>query len=232
VTVMPTERPPGSLAPRTCRPVPLDEFGALLLAEAVTPERVTDIVRRLVGDELRIGPSSVGPGGIASATTRGRLGPLRCGRLAGDPCLVLIWAPVALAISLDLGLRKVSFLAHVCLRLHVRTRPCAPLSITVDIDAPTEGDVAVRLFTPGTVGKYLVRVGGVEQEINRQVREHVQTMLSSPEARHYTWIDLPELIQLAWSENLARAGTGPTSRLRRDAEIGAPERTASARDAR
>jgi hypothetical protein len=28
-------------------------------------------------------------------------------------------------------------------------------------------DVAVRLFTPGAVGKYLVRLGGVEQEINR-----------------------------------------------------------------
>jgi hypothetical protein len=84
------------------------------------------------------------------------------------------------------------------------------LSITVDIDAPTEGDVAVRLFIPGAVGKYLVRLGGVEQEINRQVREYVQTMLSSPEARRYTWIDLPELIQLAWSENLARASrSGP-----------------------
>ena len=51
-----------------------EEFTDLVLMAAAPPDRIGEVVARLIGDHIKIGPLAVGPGGIASAIARGKRG--------------------------------------------------------------------------------------------------------------------------------------------------------------
>ncbi len=48
-----------------------EEFTQLVLIAAAPPNRVGELVARLVGERITIGPIAVGPGGMGSATAWG-----------------------------------------------------------------------------------------------------------------------------------------------------------------
>ena len=50
------------------------EFGVRFVHEAVTDERVADAIAAIAGDSVEVGPLSAGPGGLARARAKGRIG--------------------------------------------------------------------------------------------------------------------------------------------------------------
>jgi hypothetical protein len=188
--------------PNSSRSLPLDQFGAGLLRAAVTPERVAEIVRRILGGEFEVGPLDVGPAGIASASARARLGTIRAGSVEGDPSAMRVRIPVALSVRVRLGASSTRFLAHATVELALHVDTCPPLGIAVTVHDPSDQEVALRLMVSTAGRRFLLGLGGVDGTLRRHVREFVRDAVTSPEARRYLHIDLVEVIERAWQQDL------------------------------
>jgi hypothetical protein len=188
--------------------MPLDQFGARLLRAALAPDRVAQIVRRVVGDEFDVGPVGVGPGGIASATARGRLGTVVASSCPDDPCRLRVRVPVALAVKVFLGFEVTGFVAHATVELGLRVDPCMPLGIVVAVSEPSAADVTLRLVVPRVARRLMAAVGGVDAVLNRYVCEYVRDAVRSPQAQRYLCIDLADVIEQAWDRGMFARGEG------------------------
>jgi hypothetical protein len=189
-------------------PLHLDTFGAAMLGALVNPERVGDIIRRIVGDgDIAVGPMKVGPAGIASSCARGRLGRVRARTVAqDDPCRLLVEVSIALAVTVNCKVRTLSFLAHAKVGLDLRVEPVLPLSLRVRIAEPAAGDVVVRLLATGLTRTLLRGVSMVESDLKRHIAHHIAELVNSPLAQRYTDINLHEVIDRAWDHDLIAAG--------------------------
>lgn len=180
----------------------LDQFGERLLHAAVTPARVADIVRRVLGEEIRFGPVDVGPAGLVSATALGRLTSVRARPEPDDRTRLRVRVSVVLEIVGTLGVEVTRFLAHAAVELDLRVVPRNPLWVTVAIAEPSAGDVSVRLVLPGGARRLLVLLTDVEATLRRYICEFVRDLVASPAARRYTRINLEELIEQVWEADL------------------------------
>ena len=61
-----------------------EEFTQLVLIAAGPPNRVGEVVARLVGEHITIGPIAVGPGGMGSATAWGTRGQVHVATVASS----------------------------------------------------------------------------------------------------------------------------------------------------
>jgi hypothetical protein len=186
--------------------MPLDQFAARLLQAALAPARIAQIVRRIVGDEFDVGPVDVGPGGIASATARGRLCRVAASPCPDDPCQLRVRIAVALAVKVFLGIQVTGFLAHATVTLSLHVNPCTPLGIAVTVSEPSAADVSLRLVVPKATRRLLIAVVGVEAMLNRYVCEFVRDAVGSPQAQRYLCIDLAEVIEQAWDRGIFGSG--------------------------
>lgn len=182
--------------------MPLDQFGARLLQAALAPARVAQMVRCVVGDEFDVGPVNIGPGGLGSATARGRLGLVVASSHHDDPCQLRVRVPVALAVKVFLGIQVTGFVAHATVELSLRVSPCMPLGITVVISEPSAADVTLRLVMPKLARRLMTAVGGVETVLTRYVCEFVRDAVRSPQAQRYLCIDLADVIERAWDRGM------------------------------
>jgi hypothetical protein len=174
----------------------LHQFGFEFLCRAVTPDRVAAAVTQLVGERLTVGPVNVGPGGLATARADGHLGEVFAEREPDEPCRQSVWIPLALRVTVRLGLEVTTFTAHVVIRLGVGIEPETPLGIVVRVDEPGPDDVTLRLSAT-KVTRGLLGLVHVTDELNHHVRRYVRDVLDSPEAERFLRIDLEGLIDRA-----------------------------------
>jgi hypothetical protein len=189
-----------------------DGFEPAYMHSAVTPERVADGIRRIVGDEIQFGPVRLGPANLASASGIGRLGSVQAERVSGEPGRLRVDVPVRLWITVRVGVRLAKIDAHLNVRLALWARLCDPLALEIHITEPSSRDVTVvRLETSGTPRRLLEAVVNIDEELHQQVRRFVANTLSKPSTQPYTRIDLDALINEAWQQKvvvLARSKRG------------------------
>lgn len=161
---------------------------------AVSPERVGAVIRRITGDEVRVGPLPAGPGGVATANAVGEIGEPSIEVTGHDPLSYRITLPAALDVDVTAAGAKHHFDVEATVRLAIAVRLAPPLSLCIDPARPTYEDVDVVVHPKGIQARVLARSGIVEREMRKHIARYVRERLDT-EVAAFSTIDLMELIQ-------------------------------------
>jgi hypothetical protein len=182
--------------------LPPDEFADQVLIAAAPPERVGEVVARLVGDEIKIGPMPVGPGELASATAIGRPAPVRVAACADPDWHQVVTVPIDLSVRIDMAGRTARYRGTVEVRTRLRVQLERPCTVTVHVDRVTPDDVATSMQAIGLPARVLGWVGGIEETVAQQVEDYVNDLIGSPRFDTALHIDVPALLERAWEADL------------------------------
>lgn len=186
------------------------EFGEEFFARAVTSERVLAAVSLLAEHPIRIGPSSVGPGGLVRFSARGAVGEAVSEPLEGHEVGYRVTLPVTLHLQIDLALESQRFDAELWVPLELRARAAAGLKMFLDVTPPAHRDIRIDLQAQGMRASLVQRVAGLEGEVRRFVAGYVASEIAKPYVRKACTIDVGNAIDVAW-ERIAPRGRSETA---------------------
>jgi hypothetical protein len=175
------------------------EFGSAFVQHAVTPERVTEVLARITGDRITVGPVPAGPGGAARATVVGALAPPRLRQLAPDPLRYDVLLPVTVTLEVELagGVHRYDGRVEVDFQIEVHVEE--PLTIVVVPAEIYPRDVSVDVGAKGLRAKAIAALGDLDGELRREVAAYVNERMKGEDAATMTRIDLLPLIESAWA---------------------------------
>ncbi|OBI80521.1 hypothetical protein A9X01_24895 [Mycobacterium asiaticum] len=179
-----------------------EQFTALVLLAAAPPDRVGQVVARLVGDHLTIGPLEVGPGGIASATARGRRGRVRVATCDHDYWRQIVIVPIELRVEVRIAGRLVRYRGQVEVQTRFRLRLDPPCTVTVELEEVQKHYVRTTVDPVGFGARLIGWVGGVDQIVAEQVLCYVRDLVATPEFEAAMHIDVAGLLDRAWDAGL------------------------------
>ncbi|KAA0022623.1 hypothetical protein [Antrihabitans cavernicola] len=156
-----------------------EDFGRRFFVEAVTTDRIAAAVAGMAGKGMKIGPSKIGPGGIAGIVAEGTIGKPTISRRDGDDVRFDLMVPASLVLSLRFG-QQVRIEASVEINLELSARAAAPLLIVIDIPKVTHDDVklVVRAEALGAAWEWLLEPIG--RIVRFEVANRLNAMLSDP----------------------------------------------------
>jgi hypothetical protein len=179
-----------------------EEFTHLVLMAAAPPRRVGELVARLVGDHITIGPLAVGPAGIASATARGTRGQVHVTSCVDAYWTQIVTVPIALWIDVKLGKRTVGYRGTAEVKTRFRLRLDHPCTVTVEIE-PLHAGLIRTVVEPITAQARLIGcVGGVDKTVAEQVLIYVRNLVASAAFEAAMHIDVVGLLERAWEADL------------------------------
>jgi hypothetical protein len=174
-----------------------EEFGAAFVHEAVTPERISGVIRGLAGDVVKVGPLAAGPGGIASAIASGTISEPLVDVVSDDPLTYRVTLPVDLSLDLNVAGTHHHYTAKAKVRIGIAVHLEAPLSICITPTPPGRGDVSVKVDAKGIQAKVLGRIGDIDNELQKEIAAYVKSRISS-DASEFSNVDLRPLMIEAW----------------------------------
>jgi hypothetical protein len=179
-----------------------EQFTQQVLLAAAPPDRVGEVVARLIGDHITIGPLEVGPGGIASATAKGTRGQVRVGMCVDDYWRQMVTVPIALSIEVRLATRIVRYRGEVEVQTRFRLRLDPPCTVTVELEKVQRHHVRTTVDPLGVGARHIGWIGGVDEIVAEQVLCYVEDLMSSPEFATAMHIDVTGLMKRAWDADL------------------------------
>jgi hypothetical protein len=179
-----------------------EQFTELVLLAAAPPDRVGEVVARLIGDHITIGPLDVGPGGIASATAKGTRGHVGVAVCVHDYWRQVVTVPIALSIDVHLAKRTVRYRGKVEVQTRFRLRLDPPCTVTVELEKVQQQHVCTTVDPLGVSARLVGWIGGVDEIVAEQVLKYVEDLMSSPEFVTAMHIDVVGLMERAWDANL------------------------------
>jgi hypothetical protein len=179
-----------------------EQFTQLVLRAAAPPDRVGEVVARLIGDHIHIGPLEVGPGGIASATAKGTRGQVGVAVCVDDYWRQTVTIPIALSIGVRLAKRIVRYRGEVEVQTRFRLRLDPPCTVTVEIEKVQQQHVRTTVDALGVGARLIGWIGGVDEIVAEQVLCYVEDLMSSPEFTAAMHIDVMGLMKRAWDADL------------------------------
>lgn len=160
-----------------------DEFGRRFFPLIVTAGRVREVVDRLAGRAIEIGPLRTGPREAATVEVKGAVRVPRLAEREGvDPVSFDLVIPVGLDITVDV-LKANRYRAEVEIPLVLVACAADPLLIVIDTSAPDPDTISVDLRAEGWRAKALGRVGHIRQQIATQVAAVIRGELADPAGR-------------------------------------------------
>jgi hypothetical protein len=182
--------------------LPPDEFAHQVLIAAAPPNRVGEVVARLVGDEITIGPIPVGPGEMASATAIGKRGPVHV-TTCDDPFWdQTVRVPIDLSVAVDLAGRTARFRGAVQVLTRIRLQLERPCTVAVQVDTVRPHNVRTNIEASGLSARVLGCVGGIDQNVADQVLAYVNELTAGPRFEAALHIDVPAMLDRAWEADL------------------------------
>ena len=182
--------------------VSYQDFGAALIDGVVTPARIENAVAEVAGDRVEVGPLGVGPGDAASVMAKGDIGAPAAAPAApeGDGTRrFVVTIPVELRLSVKVAGTLHRFESTVRLRLHLSVRTATePLSIVIDIPAPTTEDMDVDVRASGLTARVLGRLGNIDAKIRKEVVGFIAKRLGAPDAQAATIINVGDTVESMW----------------------------------
>ncbi|MCW2686337.1 MAG: Uncharacterized protein JWR37_1227 [Mycobacterium sp.] len=179
-----------------------EEFTRLMLIAAAPPNRVGEVVARLVGDEITIGPISVGPGDVATATAVGKRGVVRASPCEDPDWHQIITVPIDLTVTVDIAGRVAEYRGAVEVRTRIRMRLERPCTVAVQIEDVAADNVEADIEATGFAARLLGYVGSIDETVHKQVLDQVNEMVRSPEFEAALHIDVIGLMERAWDAGL------------------------------
>jgi hypothetical protein len=158
------------------------EVGAQFLRRAVTAARLSSGFGALVGRELRIGPLTVGPRNLARVTANGVIGRPEIVQREGSDVAFEGVVPLSLDLVVAVG-RENRYHADVTIPLVATVRCADPLLIVIDIAPVRPEAIGVETAARGAMARLLGRLGGLDDQLRRQIAKTVNERLADPAVR-------------------------------------------------
>lgn len=174
-------------------------FGEALIYRAVTPERVVDAVRRIAGDEVRLGPIKAGPGGRATVNAAGRIGEPEADETGSEPLTYAVRLPVDVSLEVKVGTVS-RFRASGSIHLTLTVLTVEPLAIVIETGHVGPDDVSFRIEAQGVQARLLGKAGDVDGELRRHTADYVNQRIADPAAKRFTTIDLVPIVERVWAD--------------------------------
>ncbi|MEU4342182.1 hypothetical protein AB0H00_13100 [Nocardia sp. NPDC023852] len=159
-----------------------DEFGDRFFSRVVTRDRVFEVVERLAGRPIEVGPLSTGPRNAATVTVRGSVRVPRLVDRSAKPVAFDLTLPVCLDITVDV-LKANHYRADVEVRLVLTARAADPLLLVIDVPPPDLGDIRIDFTAHGIRAATLGALAGIKKQIVAQVARVVSNELADPTGR-------------------------------------------------
>lgn len=170
------------------------DFGQRFFETAVTRERVIEAAGNLAGRPVDFGPLGVGPLGLVKVSATGAVGDPDVARIDGEHVAFQLTVPVALQLTIEIGLDKYRFTAAVRVRIPITARAAEPLRIIIDVEPPNRRDIEVDLQAEGLRASVVQIIGGVEGELKKSVAKFVRTEIEKPQLRDARVIDVAKAL--------------------------------------
>lgn len=179
-----------------------EEFTHLLLIAAAPPQRVGDVVARLVGDDFSVSAVPVGPGGVATATAYGTRGQVHVAMCDDADWHQVVTVPISLSVEVRMGKRSSRYRGAVQVQTRVRLSLKQPCNVNVEIEDVTPEGVRAAIEPVGTAARIVDCLGDVEGTVVAQVLDYIDDMMSQPQFQDALNIDAIQLMQRAWDAGL------------------------------
>ncbi|MGY2124928.1 hypothetical protein ACW9HJ_26075 [Nocardia gipuzkoensis] len=158
------------------------EFGHRFFSRIVTRERVCDVVERLAGRPIEVGPLRTGPRAGVVVTVRGAVRIPRLADRAADPVAFDLTLPVSLDITVDV-LKANRYRADVEVPLVLTARAADPLRVVIDVPPPNPADIRMEFTAHGARAAALGALAGIKKQVVTQVAAVIRKELADPAMR-------------------------------------------------
>ncbi|WP_327110004.1 hypothetical protein OHB12_19400 [Nocardia sp. NBC_01730] len=159
-----------------------DEFGDRFFSRVVTRDRVFEVVERLAGRPIEVGPLSTGPRNAATVTVNGSVRVPRLVDRPAEPVAFDVTLPVSLDITVDV-LKANRYRADVEVPLVLTARAADPLLLVIDVPPPDLGDIRMEFTAHGMRAAALGALAGIKKQVVAQVARVVGKELTDPASR-------------------------------------------------
>lgn len=174
-----------------------EQFGSAFVHEAVTPDRISGVIRGIAGGVVKVGPMQAGPGGLASAVAAGTVADPIVEPTGDDPLSYDVTLPVDLKLDVNVAGTHHHYSAEAKVKIGIAVRLEAPLSICIEPTPPSRRDVTVKVHAKGLQAKVLGRVGDIDNELRREIANYVRSRIES-DGSEFANVDLRPLMLEAW----------------------------------
>ncbi len=162
-------------------------FGTNFFHHVVTRDRVFDVVERMAGRAIDVGPFRTGPGRKATVTVRGAIRvPKLTARPVEDPEREPVRFDLMLPVSLDITvdvLKANHYRVDVEVPLVLTARAADPLRLVIDVTPPDPDDIRMEFKAQGMRAATLGALAGIKKQIVAQVARVVRTELDDSSQR-------------------------------------------------
>ncbi|WP_174186268.1 hypothetical protein [Nocardia barduliensis] len=158
------------------------EFGHRFFSRIVTRERVYDVVERLAGRPIEVGPLRTGPRAGAVVTVRGAVRIPRLADRSADPVAFDLTLPVSLDITVDV-LKANRYRADVEVPLVLTARAADPLRVVIDVPPPDPAGIRMEFTAHGARAAALGALAGIKKQVVAQVAAVIRKELADPAMR-------------------------------------------------
>ena len=176
-----------------------EQFGVNFVRHAVTAERIAASITEQAGATIDEGPTPAGPGGIATATSTGRIGTVRVIPNPGDLVRFDAVLPIELDLEVKLGPVANRFRGLVEVPLRFTVHVAQPLMLVIEIAPVVGNEVRVDMRSTSVGTDVLQRVGNIEAEVQGQVARIVNQKMSTDQAKAARIIDVGALVDESWA---------------------------------
>ncbi|MGO4616432.1 hypothetical protein AB4305_23600 [Nocardia sp. 2YAB30] len=159
-----------------------DEFGDRFFSRVVTRDRVFEVVERLAGRPIEVGPMSTGPRDAATVMVRGSVRVPRLVDRSAELVAFDLTLPVSLDITVDV-LKANHYRADVEVPLVLTARAADPLLLVIDVPRPDLVDIRMEFTAHGMRAAALGALAGIKKQVVAQVARVVGKELADPAGR-------------------------------------------------
>ncbi|MEV0295295.1 hypothetical protein [Nocardia sp. NPDC050710] len=163
------------------------EFGRRFFTRLVTRDRVFDVVERMAGRPIEVGPLRTGPGNRATVTVQGAIRVPQLvdhvsSELPAEPVTFDLTLPVSLDITVDV-LKANRYRADVEVPLVLTARAADPLLLVIDVPPPAPDDIRMSFKAHGMRAATLGALAGIKKQVITQVVGVVRRELADSSGR-------------------------------------------------
>ncbi|MDO7866787.1 hypothetical protein [Nocardioides jiangxiensis] len=200
-----TDEPALEPTPPAPAPMTYADFGEAFLRKVIHRRRVLEVIERVLGEKIELGPIGAGPGRkFAKVRAVGWFQPTSGIEIPGPDIGFRIIVPVDVDFEIEIARDVNRFRARLLVPITVRLRLEPPLDLLVDVALPEEDEVSLQVETDKRRSAVLQRVAGLENELRRFMMRVMEKEFAKPHIQRIMRVDLLQLVDDTWPELVDR----------------------------
>lgn len=181
------------------------DFGEAFLRKVIHRRRVLEVIERVLGEKIELGPIGAGPGRkFAKVRAVGWFQPTSGIDIPGPDLGFRIIIPVDVDFEIEIARDINRFRARLLVPVTVKLRLEPPLNLLVDVLLPEEDEVSLQVETDKRRSAVLQRVAGLETELRRFMMRVMEKEFAKPHIQRIMRVDLLQLVDDTWPELVDR----------------------------